>query len=189
MKYITPEEYLKAERQAAFKSEYYDGQVFAMAGATLRHTRIATNLVIELGAALKGGRCQVFNSDLRVHIPATGLYTYPDASVVCGDPVVFQTDNLQNPVVIAEVLSKSTQHHDRTTKFLDYQSIPSLKEYLLVSQQSRLLTQCTRSPGGEWRIETLSDATAPVEFPGVRLSSLGVELTFEQIYAGADSLP
>ena len=84
MKYITPEEYLKAERQAAFKSEYYDGQVFAMAGATLRHTRIATNLVIELGAALKGGRCQVFNSDLRVHIPATGLYTYPDASVVCG---------------------------------------------------------------------------------------------------------
>jgi len=126
--YITPEDYLKAERKAAFKSEYCDGQVFAMAGATLRHSRIATNLVIELGAALKGGRCQVFNSDLRVYIPATGLYTYPDASVVCGDPVVFQTDNLENPVVIAEVLSKSTQHHDRTTKFLDYQSIPSLKE-------------------------------------------------------------
>jgi Uma2 family endonuclease len=145
---------------------------------------MATNLAIELGAALKGGRCQVFNSELRVHIPATGLYTYPDASVVCGDPVVFQTDNLQNPVVIAEVLSKSTQQHDRTTKFLDYQSIPSLKEYLLVSQQSRSVTQCTRSPGGEWRIETLRDHTVPV-----RLSSIGAELTFEQIYAGAESLP
>jgi Uma2 family endonuclease len=115
---------------------------------------------------------------------ATGLYTYPDASVVCGDPVVFQTDNLENPVVIAEVLSKSTQHHDRTTKFLDYQSIPSLKEYLLVSQQPRSLTQCTRTPPGEWRIEILNDATALV-----RLSSIGAELTFDQIYAGAESLP
>src|SRR5271169_4702952 len=154
--YITAEEYLQAERKAAFKSEYYDGQVFAMAGVTLRHTRIATNLVIELGAALKGGPCQVFNSDLRVHIPASGLYTYPDASVVCGDPVVYQTDNLENPVVIAEVLSKSTQHHDRTTKFLDYQSIPSLKEYLLVSQQAHTITHCIRMHE-EWRIEIVGE--------------------------------
>src|SRR2546425_5264216 len=129
--YITPEEYLKAERQSEFKSEYYAGQVYAMAGATPRHTRIATNFVIKLGSALAGGPCQVFNSDMRAHIPATGLYTYPDVSVVCGEPVFVQSDNLANPIVVVEVLSKSSERNDRTTKFLDYQSVPSLKEYLL----------------------------------------------------------
>ena len=181
--YITPEEYLIAERQAQFKSEYCDGQVFAMAGGTLRHNRIATNVTTRLGVALEGGSCQVFNSDMRVYIPATGVYTYPDASVVCGAPEVFQTDNLVNPVVIVEVLSQSTERHDRTTKFLDYQSIPSLKEYLMVSQQTRSITHCVRLGNEEWRIETLGEEQGPI-----RLPAIGVELQFAQIYAGADSL-
>jgi len=173
--YITPEEYLKAERQAEFKSEYYEGQVYAIAGGTLRHHRIATNVTVRLAVALDGGPCQVFNSDVRVHIPATGLYTYPDVSVVCGAPDVLQTDNLVNPVVIVEV---------GTTKFLDYQSIPSLKEYLMVSQQSHSITHCTRLGDEEWRIETFGE-----ERGSIRLPAIGVELQFAQIYAGADSLP
>src|SRR5436853_5932754 len=105
--FVTAEEYLDAERKAAWKSEYYDGQVYKMAGARPRHTRIATNLTARLLLALDGGPCQVFNSDMRVHIPATGLYTYPDVSVVCGDPVFVQSDNLTNPILVIEVLSKS----------------------------------------------------------------------------------
>lgn len=182
--YISPEEYLKAERQAEFKSEYYQGQVFAMSGASPRHNRIATNLVVELSLATRGTGCQVFGSDLRIHIPKTGLYTYPDVSVVCGEPVVFATDNLENPVLIVEVLSKSTEHHDRTTKFLDYQSIPSLREYLLVSQHSRSITRCVRTQDGKWQIDTLSDSTEPIH-----LSSIGADLTFDQVYAGAEALP
>jgi Uma2 family endonuclease len=181
--YITPEEYLQAERRAEFKSEYYQGQVFAMAGGTLRHHRIATNVTARLVSALEGGSCQVFNSDMRVYIPATGLYTYPDATVVCGTPEVVQTDNLVNPIVIVEVLSPSTERHDRTTKFFHYQSIPSLKEYLMVSPQSHSITQCTRLRE-EWRIEILGE-----ERVSIRLPSIGGELQSAQIYAGADSLP
>ena len=181
---VTPGEYLEAERKASFKSEYYAGQVFAMAGATPRHTRISTNLLISLGLALRGGPCQVFNSDMRVHTPRTGLYTYPDVSVVCGQPIFLQNDNLVNPTLIVEVLSKSTERHDRTAKFLDYQSVPSLQEYLLVSQYSRSITHCVRLQGEEWRIETIGSENSVI-----RRSAIGVELTVNQIYAGADSLP
>jgi Uma2 family endonuclease len=182
--YITPEQYLEAERRALDKSEYLDGQIYAMAGARPRHIRIGTNLVIEIGYVLKGGRCQVFDSDMRVHVPATGLFTYPDVSVVCGEPVFVQRDNLVNPIVIVEVSSKSTEKYDLNAKFFYYQSISSLKDYLLVSQFSRSITHCKRTPGNDWRIENL-DATTGL----LQLTSIGVELTFDQIYAGVDSLP
>lgn len=181
---ITPEEYLETEREADSKSEYYDGQVYALAAAKPRHTGIATNFIVRLGSALHGGSCRVFTSDLRVHVPATGLYTYPDVSVVCGEPVFIQGDNLVNPAVVIEVPSKSTERYDRTVMFFHYQSILSLKEYLLVSPNPRVITHCTRLGVEDWRIETLGDE------PGsVRFSSIGVELTFDQIYAGVESLP
>ena len=94
---------MEAERKAEFKSEYYEGQVYAMAGGHPRHHQIATNMIIGLGSALRGSSCRVFNSDMRVHIPATTLYTYPDVSVVCGEPLFFQTDNLLNPIVLVEM--------------------------------------------------------------------------------------
>ena len=103
---------------------------------------------------------------------------------MCGAPEVFQTDNLVNPIVIVEVLSQSTERHDRTTKFFHYQSIPSLKEYLMVSQQSHSITHCTRLGHEEWRIETFGE-----ERGSIRLPTIGVELQFAQIYAGTDSLP
>src|SRR5207302_71928 len=115
---ITPEEYLEAERDALEKSEYCDGRVYAMAGARPRHIRIGTNLVSRIGLGLEAGPCQVFGSAMRIYIPATGLYTYADVSVVCGEPVFTRTDNLVNPIVLIEVLSKSTEHYDRTAKFL-----------------------------------------------------------------------
>ena len=172
---IAPEEYLEAERKALDKSEYYGGQIYAMAGARPRHARIATNITAELTFALKGGSCQVFNSDMRVHVPATGLYTYPDLSVVCGEPAFDHVDNLINPTVVIEVLS---------ARFLRYHSVPALQEYLLVSQDSWSITHCTRLGGEDWRIETVGD-----DKRSIRLSSIGVELTFDQIYAGVDSLP
>jgi Uma2 family endonuclease len=182
--YITPEEYLQAERKAEFKSEYCDGQVYAMAGGRPRHTGIASNILARLAFALRGGPCRTFNSDMRVHIPATGFYTYPDVSVVCGTPVFFQTDNLVTPIVIVEVLSSSTQRHDRTTKFLEYRSIPSLREYLMVSQEPRSVTHCTRIGDEEWRIETVGEEQGVIRFP-----SIGVELPFDEIYADLDALP
>ena len=183
--YITPEQYLEAEREALDKSEYLDGQIYAMAGAKPRHIRIGTNLVFRISSALEGGSCQVFDSDMRVYIPATGLYTYPDVSVVCGEPVFVQGgDNLVNPIVIVEVSSKSTEKYDRNTKFLYYQSIASLKDYVLVSQFSRRITHCQRMTADDWRIRNIDGATGRL-----KLASIGVELTFDQIYTGVDSLP
>ena len=182
--YITPEEYLKSERAAEYKSEYCNGRVYAMAGGSLRHNFIATNTTVALAAGLTGGLCRAFHSDMRVYIPKTGLYTYPDALVVCGTPEVFQSDNLVNPIVIVEVLSRSTERHDRTTKFLDYQSIPSLQEYLMISQKPHEVTHCTRVNDKQWSIESVGE-----ERGAIRLSSIGMELTFAQIYAGADELP
>jgi len=172
--YVTPEEYLEAEREAVEKSEYYNGCVYPRATRSPRAVGIATNLIAALGSALKSGPCQVFNPDMRVHVPATGLYTYPDVSVVCGAPAFVQADNLVNPTVIVEVFAN----------FFDYQSIPTLKEYLLVSQNPRGITHCTRLGNEDWRIETIGD-----EKDSLRLSSIGVELTFDQIYAGVESLP
>jgi Uma2 family endonuclease len=182
--YVTPEQYLEAERQALDKSEYLDGQIYAMAGAKPRHIRIGTNLVFRISSALEGGSCQVFDSDMRVHIPATGLYTYADVSVVCGEPVFVQGDNLVNPIVIVEVSSKSTEKYDRNAKFLYYQSISSLKEYVLVSQFSRRITHCKRTAADDWRIQNIDAGTGRLQ-----LASIGVELTFDQIYTRVDSLP
>ena len=116
---ITPEEYLELEREAEEKSEYYRGQIFAMAGASEKHNRITVNTVISLGVQIKGRSCSLYSNDLRVKVSQTGLYTYPDAIVVCG-PVQFDDtyrDTLLNPTVVIEVLSESTEAYDRGRKF------------------------------------------------------------------------
>jgi Uncharacterized protein conserved in cyanobacteria len=133
---FTPDEYLILERRSEFKSEYFDGEIFAMSGATLAHNRITTNLVMEIGLQLKGKPCQHFMSDMRVGVTARGPYFYPDVSVVCGKPQLRDNtkDCLMNPVVIVEVLSPSTESYDRTQKFTSYQRIATLTDFLLVSQ-------------------------------------------------------
>ncbi len=178
--YITPEEYLTIERAAEYKSEYYDGQIYAMSGGTRWHSVIGVNLLRELSTALLG-RCEVHGSDMRLRVSATNAYTYPDVTVVCGKPEFTGKgeDILLNPTVIIEVLSESTERYDRGGKFLQYQTIPSLRDYVLVSQDEQRVDHCTRLNEKDWRIESI-DHTLGL----VNLSSLSVEMTFDQIYAG-----
>ncbi len=134
--FLSPQEYLALERQAETKSEYYAGEVFAMAGASRRHVKIMVNTVVSLAAQLKERSCEVFTSDMRVKVSATGLYTYPDVAVVCGKPRFDddQEDILLNPTVIIEVLSKSTEAYDRGEKFALYRALESMTDYLLIAQ-------------------------------------------------------
>jgi len=144
--FLTPEEYLEQERRAEYKSEYFRGEVFAMAGASERHGVIVANLMRDLGVQLKERPCKVYAGDLRLQVTPTGLYTYPDVMVICG-PVQFadkQRDTVLNPVVLIEVLSGSTQDYDRGRKFQHYRSLPSLMEYLTVAQDEPHLEQWSR---------------------------------------------
>ena len=151
---ISPEEYLAAERVAEFRSEYYDGEVFAMAGASKAHLRIAANLVGELHSRLKGGPCQAFAADARVAVSRSRVYAYPDVVIAC-DPVEFADkflDTLLNPKVIFEILSPSTEKHDRTGMFDAYQTVPSLAEYVLVAQDEPRIERYVRDPADDlWK--------------------------------------
>jgi len=133
---LTPEQYLALERTAAYKSEYFRGEVFAMAGASPTHVLIVANIVAVLHGQLRQRPCTVYATELRLKIHASGLYTYPDVVVVCGEPRFDddQRDTLVNPTRIVEVLSESTQDYDRGGKFAQYRKIPSFVEYVLVAQ-------------------------------------------------------
>jgi Uma2 family endonuclease len=150
--YLTPAEYLTFERQSDVKHEYFGGELFAMAGASRQHARISVNVTALLVGQLKGQRCEVFNSDMRVKVSPTGLCTYPDASVVCGRPRFEdkELDILLNPTVIVEILSKSTEAYDRGEKFAQYRTLDTLTDYLLVSQDRPLVERFTRQPDGVW---------------------------------------
>jgi Uma2 family endonuclease len=171
-------EYLAIDEASEIRHEYVNGEVFAMAGGTLDHSRIGTNIARLLGNQLLGKRCAVFNSDARVRVRATGLATYPDVTVVCGaierDPENEHT--LTNPVVLVEVLSDSTEGYDREEKFSHYRRIPSLREYLLVSQRERLVEHLSRNADGTW---TLRDVTPPAI---VELPSIGCALPLDEVY-------
>ncbi|MGH9943781.1 MAG: Uma2 family endonuclease [Pyrinomonadaceae bacterium] len=177
--YITPEEYLALERQAEYKSEYYDGEIFAMTGASRQHNLITLNIGAELRDQLKGRACETYQSDMRVHVPATGLYTYPDVVVVCGEPQLEDEhfDTLLNPILIVEVLSKSTARYDRASKFTDYRSIPSFAEYLLVAQDVCRVEQFTKQRDGRWLLTdfcSLDDV--------ILLDSIQCSLSLKEIY-------
>lgn len=144
--YVSPEEYLQAERLAPFKSEYVSGQVWAMSGASRAHNTIAVNLIASLHTALRGTPCQVFGSDMRVYVPENITYAYPDVTLVCGPQVYIDrhADTLANPTVLLEILSPSTAQYDRTVKFIKYRRLPSLREYVLVHQDTRHIEQFAR---------------------------------------------
>src|ERR1044072_9754283 len=127
--YFTPEEYLEMERKADCKNEYFNGEIFAMGGASPRHVLIVTNVVSELRTQLKNRPCTVYSTDLRVRVSATGLYTYPDVIVVCGEPRFADDhrDTLLNPTLIVEVLSNSTKDYDRGDKFEQYRALESFR--------------------------------------------------------------
>ena len=150
---FTPEEYLEFERKAEFKSEYLDGQIYAMAGASPEHSAITFNLSVEVGIGLRGKPCQGFSNDTKIRTSYSGLYSYPDLSVVCGEPVFHndKRDVLINPKVIFEVLSPSTERFDRGTKFLRYQTIDSFTDYVLIAQDEPRVEHFIRQEDGSWR--------------------------------------
>ena len=176
---MTPEEYLTRERLAETKSEYYQGEVFAMAGASRHHNVIVANLVSSLVVSLRKRDCEVYPSDMRLLVSDTGLYTYPDVAVVCGKPILAeaQGDVLTNPVLIIEVLSESTKDYDRGGKFHQYMRIPSLQEYLTVSQGEMLIDQSVRQVDNSWLVRELVPANGKVP-----LRCLGIELDFAEVY-------
>jgi len=176
--FVTPEEYLQAERLASFKSEYVSGQIWAMSGASRAHNTLATNLIVALGTAVKRTSCQVFGSDMRVYVPENSTYAYPDISIVCGpqDYADGHGDTLTNPIVLFEILSPSTAHYDRTVKFVKYRRLPSLRQYVLVHQDTRHIEHFAR----------FDDLWIPGERSGaaslLELGSVGITLPLADIY-------
>jgi Uma2 family endonuclease len=150
--YLSPEEYLAIERRAEYKSEYVDGVMYAMAGGSERHNLIAGNLITELNIQLRTVPCRVYPSDLKVRVPDSKRFFYPDVSVVCGEPQFAddEKDVVLNPILIVEVLSESTAAFDRGKKFQSYQQIESLQEYLLVSQDEHLVEHYLRQEDSHW---------------------------------------
>ncbi|MDA1013938.1 MAG: Uma2 family endonuclease [Planctomycetota bacterium] len=152
-RYLTPEEYLKIERAAETKSEYYAGEMFAMSGAKRAHIVITGNIAAELHGLFQDRKCEVYASDMRVKVNATGLYTYPDVSAVCEEPEFedAEVDTLVNPQVIFEVLSPSTEGYDRGKKFEHYRKINSLTDYVIVSQDHVHLEHW-KATDGTWKL-------------------------------------
>ena len=180
---LTPEEYLHRDRQADFKSEFYRGEMFAMAGASAKHNLIVSNAIVSLGTQLKQRPCRVYPSDLRVQVQATGLFTYPDLSVVCDEPQFEydQGDVLINPDVIVEVLSESTEAYDRGKKFEHYRQIPSLKQYVLIAQDRRSVEVFTRTGVDEWTLRAEQEPSA-----SVALDSIECSLPLAEVYDKVD---
>lgn len=174
----TPEHYLALERQATHRSEYIDGHLFAMAGASRQHNLIAGNVFGELRAQLRGRRCEAYINDMRVKVSVTGLYTYPDVAALCGEPHFEDRhlDTLLNPSVIVEVLSTSTEAYDRGEKFAHYRRLEALRDYLLIAQDKVRVEHYVRQ-GDQWILSEASDLSSVVH-----LSSIGCDLVLQDIY-------
>jgi Uma2 family endonuclease len=166
---MSPEEYLEFERKSEEKHEYFAGEIFAMSGAKRNHNKITINLSGLVWQHLKGKNCESYSSDMRVFVPKTGLYTYPDSVVVCGEPK-FQDnvfDTLLNPVLLIEVLSDSTEAYDRGKKFQHYRSIESLQEYVLVSQDEAQIEKYVRQDDGFWVLSEAVGLDAEINFDSI----------------------
>ncbi len=174
---FTPQEYLSLERNAEYKSEYVNGEIFAMAGASRAHNRISTNLIGLLGNQLRGTACEVFGSDMRVAVDPASMYTYPDATVVCGDLADGNADNLLTARVIFEVLSPSTAAYDRGEKFDHYQHMSALTDYILVAQDEAIIEHWSVDAGGTWSNVTYVGLNAEV-----RLDAIGCTLRLADVY-------
>ncbi len=157
--FISPQQYLETERTAPDKHEYYKGEVFAMSGASLEHNIISRNIMVWLGGKLKGGGCQPFGSDLRIHIPLNTLFTYPDLTIFCDKPLLTENsfDSATNPSVIVEILSPSTRNYDMGIKFMLYRDIESLKEYILIDSETVYIQKHLRQQDNSWVLTEIKD--------------------------------
>ena len=176
---LTPTEYLKLERAAELRHEYFNGEMFAMSGGSPQHSLIKMNTGRDLGNKLKHRPCTAFDSDLRIRVSSSGLYTYPDISVVCGE-LEFddnQRDTMLNPTLLVEVLSASSEAYDRGEKFAHYRQIASLREFVLISQKSPSIERYLRNPDETWTLTAVIGRDANIHLP-----SIDVTLSLAEVY-------
>ena len=181
--FVTPEQYLEYERQAEFKSEYLEGEIFCMSGASPPHVLIASNALRALGNKIEGGPCHVYGSDLRVAANPKKSYFYPDVSVICG-PLEFvdgRKDTVTNPKVVVDVLSPSTRGIDFGQKFYAYLRVPSITDIIFIEQGKVSIEHWYRNEDGGWKDSALEDMNGTLEIP-----SLNCSIPVAQIYAGVD---
>jgi Uma2 family endonuclease len=178
---LTAEQYLEIERKAEFKSEFYRGEMFAMSGGSRKHSQLPFQLTALMGTHILTRGCEGYSSDMRVLVEESGLYTYPDLSVVCGAPKFADThmDTLVNPTLLVEVLSPSTEEYDRGTKVKLYRDIPSLRECLLISQDAPEVELYRREIDDVWKIIVAKGPNASVE-----LKSIDYTLRLWDLYRG-----
>ncbi len=178
-KFYSPDEYRELEETAEFRNEYRDGKIVQMSGGSINHSRIIRNLSRVLGNLLEGQPYELFHNDLRLWIPRYRRGTYPDVMVIEGEPVFNEgrSDEILNPMLIVEVLSKSTNNFDKEDKFRFYRSIPELREYVLVSQYEFLVEQYIKTESNEWLFREYEGETATVS-----LASVGVQMSISEIY-------
>jgi Uma2 family endonuclease len=180
----TPEDYFDLEAHSAEKHEFLGGEIFAMGGAKSSHNLVAANTLGALAALLRGRPCKPFTSDQRIHVPSSGLYTYPDGGVACGKWQIHPVDrmSLLNPVLLFEVLSTSTADYDRGAKLEHYKAIPGLQEVLLIAQPERRVEHHRRVEGERWVSATLTGGAVELALGG----SVALEELYDQIESTLD---
>lgn len=176
---MTEAEYLAFERASDTKHEFLDGHVYAMTGASRVHNLICSYTTIHLGSQLQDQPCEIYPGDMRLKVEATGLYTYPDISVICGEAHLAdgEFDTLLNPVLIIEVLSPSTERYDRGKKFHHYQQLPSLQEYILIAQDSPRLERFLRQDDNTWLLTNVTGLESSLP-----LASVDAALALAEVY-------
>jgi Uma2 family endonuclease len=181
----TVEEYLEREERSETKHEFYQGEIIAMTGASFRHVQIARHLTVDLSSKLRGNPCQPLGSDMRLLIRSVGLYTYPDLTIVCGEPQfdARNANTLTNPTLLIEILSPSTERYDRTTKFGFYRQIPTLREYVLVSQHEARI-EIFRRDQEDWKFADAVGIEATIP-----LTSVNCVLPLVEVYQGVELDP
>ncbi|MDB9435764.1 MAG: Uma2 family endonuclease [Dolichospermum sp.] len=186
-RYYTPEEYLELEEKAEYKSEYRDGEIIPMTGGTTNHNKIALNFAANLKFGLKKQNYDVYIGDVRLWIPRYRQHTYPDIMVIQGEPIYTgaNTTTVMNPLLIAEVLSKSTSNYDQSDKFMYYRSIPEFKEYILINQYQYHVMQYVKTDDGKWiftELQSESDILTleTIDFQ-ISLSDLYEQVNFTQV--------
>ena len=181
LKYTIAADYLNAERLALDKHEYFQGEIFAMSGASIPHNRIFSNTFGDICFKLRGKKCEPFGSDLRIHIPKNSLFTYPDISIICGEIETTDDkfDTITNPSVIIEILSPSTRDYDIGKKFYLYRDIQSLKEYILIDSEKITVEKYIRNNDNSWLLteyKSIEDSFS--------IETVGLEMQLSDVYFG-----
>lgn len=182
-KSYTPEEYLQLEEISESKNEYRDGEIIPIAGGTTNHNEIAGNFYANFKFPMRGKNYKIYMGDVKLWIQGYRIYTYPDVMVIQGEPIYegTGTTTVTNPIMIVEVLSKSTENHDRTNKFRFYRSIATLKEYIMINQYEYLVEQFNKNAEGQWVLTEYESVDAVLS-----LKSIGFQISFSDIYQGVN---